>query len=393
MKKRIISLLMAFVILSLAIIPSAAFAKSSTPVWDKYSKSGEYKVSSFTFTVSENDFTYKVWYPKDIKNMKKRPVILYCNGTSANYIINPETETYLKKAASYGFICLTNTDENTGKGTSMNAGMDALISFNAKKSHKFYKKIDLDKVGIAGHSQGATCCMNLASKGKYENGKYFKAIYACSLPSPELAASAVQNCPYDSSLVSIPTLLLSGTGITDDAFICPLDRSVKPAVRNIKSDVWAARMIDVEHADSIYKTHPYMIAWFDYKLNGNKTAAKAFIGKSPELKTNKKWQDFKVKIYCKKASLSSVKAGSKSFKAKWKTVSGIKGYQLQYSTSKSFTKKTTKAVLISDKKTSAKTVKKLKAKKNYYVRIRTYRSVGGVKYYGKWSSALKVKTK
>ena len=393
MKKRIISIFLAAMMLLTMAAPFSAFAKSATPVWDKYSKSGEYKVSSFEFSISENDFTYKVWYPKDIKNMKKRPVILYCNGTGSNYIISPETETYLKKAASYGFICLTNTDENTGLGTSMNAGFDELLRFNAKKSHKFYKKLDLDKVGIAGHSQGATCCMNLASKGRFENGKYFKAIYACSLPSPELAASVVQNCPYDSSLVSIPTLLLSGTGITDDAFICPLDRSVKPAVKTIKSDVYAARMIDVEHADSILKTHPYMIAWFDYKLNGNKTAAKAFIGKTPELKTNKKWQDFQVKIYCKKASLSSVKAGSKSFKAKWKTVSGIKGYQLQYSTSKSFTKKTTKAVLISDKKASAKTIKKLKAKKNYYVRIRTFRTVGGVKYYSKWSKTIKVTTK
>lgn len=393
MKKRIASIALAFVMLFAALAPVAAFAKSSTPVWDKYSKNGKYKVSSFSFTLPDNDFTYMVWYPKDIGNMSKRPIILYCNGTSSNYIKTPETVTYLKKAASHGFVCLTNTDENTGIGTSMNLGMDALVAFNSDKSHKLYNKLDVNKVGLAGHSQGATCCINLASQGKYENRSRFKAIYACSLPTPQLEASPLQNCPYDASLVSLPTLLISGAGITDNAFICPPEKSMIPALNKIKNDVYAARMKSVEHADSIIKTHPYMIAWFDYKLCGNKDASKAFIGKSPELKTNSKFQDFKCKVYCKTTSLKEVKSLSKSFKASWKTVSGVTGYQLQYSTSQGFAKNSSKSVLISDKNTSSKTVKKLKTKKTYYVRIRTYRSVGGVKYYSKYSSPIKVKTK
>ena len=393
MKRKFLSMLLAVLMLFTALVPTAAFAKSATPVWDKYSKSGTHKVSSFTFSVEGYDFTYKVWYPKDIAELSKRPVILYCNGTGSNYEKSPDTAVFLEKAASYGFVCMTNTDQNTGTGASMDAGMSALVDFNSKKSHRLYSKLNLNKVGISGHSQGATCCLNLASKGNYENRKYYKAIYACSLPNPELAASVMQNCPYDASLVSVPTLMLSGTGITDATFICPMDTSIRPAISKIKSDVYAARMIDVEHADSIMKTHPYMIAWFDYMLCGNKSASKAFIGKSPELKTNKAWQDFKRKIYCKKVALETVSPSVKGFKAQWKTVSGIAGYQLQYSTSKKFTKKTSKSLLIKNKKTSSKTVKKLKGKKIYYVRIRTYRTVGGVKYYSKWSSAEKIKTK
>lgn len=393
MKKKIVSVLLSIVLIISVLTPAFAFAKSSTPIWDKYSESGKYKVSTLTFTLPENDYTYKVWYPRDIASMPKRPIILYCNGTGSNYIKTPDTVTYLKKAASYGYVCLTNTDENTGVGTSMNEGMNALIAFNSKKSHKFYKKLDINKVGLAGHSQGAACCINLASKGKYSNNKYFKTIFACSLPSPQLEASELQNCPYDPSLVSIPTLLVSGTGITDSAFIAPIERSMLPAFRSIKSDVVAARMKGVEHADSIYQTHPYMIAWFDYKLCGNKEAAKAFTGKASELETNKKWQDYRIKINCPAISLSKVTAGKKSFKASWKVLGNTTGYQLQYSTSKSFKKGTNKSILISDKKAAAKTVKKLKSKKTYYVRIRTYRSVSSVKYYGKWSAAKKIKTK
>ena len=285
MKIRIASFLLVAVMLISVIVPIEALAKSSTPVWDKYSKNGSYSVSSFTFKVSENDFTYKVWYPKNIKNMSKRPIILYCNGTGSNYIKTPDTVKYLKKAASHGFVVMTNTDENTGVGTSMNKGMNALIKYNSNKSHKFYNKLNLYKVGLGGHSQGATCCVNLASKGKYKNRKYFKAIFSCSLPTN--AIEELQNCPYNASLVGIPTLLVSGTGTTDNAFISPLETSMIPAYNKIKSDVIAARMKDVEHANSIYQTHPYMIAWFAYKLSGNKTAAKAFTGKSPEIKTNK----------------------------------------------------------------------------------------------------------
>ena len=39
------------------------------------------------------------------------------------------------------------------------------------------------------------------------------------------------------------------------------------------------------------------------------------------------------------------------------------------------------------------TVKGLKANKTYYVRIRAYKTVKGAKYYSKWSSAKKIRTK
>ncbi|MBQ9517463.1 MAG: fibronectin type III domain-containing protein [Eubacterium sp.] len=393
MKKRVVSLFLTVIMLFTVLTPAFAYAKSSTPVWDKYSKSGSHKVSSFTFKLKDNDFTYKVWYPKDIAKMSKRPVILYCNGTSSNYIKSPDTVKYLKKAASHGFVCLTNTDENTGMGTSMNAGMDALIRFNKKKNHKLYNKLNLNKVGLAGHSQGATCCLNLASKGNYANRKYFKAIYACSLPTPQLEASPIQNCPYDASLVSLPTLMISGTGATDNAFISPIETSLRPAFAKLSGEVIMARMKDVEHADSIMQTHPYMIAWFAYKLCGNKTAAKAFIGKSPELKTSSKMQDYRRKLYCKKTDFTTVKAGASSIKAAWKTVGNAAGYQLQYSTDKKFAAKASKAVFITNKKTSKKTIKNLKANKTYYVRIRAYRTLYGKKSYSKWSKVQVVTTK
>lgn len=90
--------------------------------------------------------------------------------------------------------------------------------------------------------------------------------------------------------------------------------------------------------------------------------------------------------------ITSIKAGNKSFTVKWKKKS-CTGYQVQYSTSKKFTKKGTKVLKVNKAKTTSKTVKKLKAKKKYYVRVRTYKTVKKKKYYSKWSAKYSVTTK
>ena len=55
-------------------------------------------------------------------------------------------------------------------------------------------------------------------------------------------------------------------------------------------------------------------------------------------------------------------------------------------------KKTKKALVKGAKKVSRK-VKKLKSKKQYTVKVRAYKTVNGKKYWGKWSTAKKVKVK
>lgn len=94
-----------------------------------------------------------------------------------------------------------------------------------------------------------------------------------------------------------------------------------------------------------------------------------------------------------KATLSKVTAASKSFTAAWKTVSGATGYEVQYSTSKKFTKKNTKTVTLKKSKTKKATVRKLTKGKKYYVRVRAYKTVSGKKLYGSWSVIKSVKIK
>ena len=81
-------------------------------------------------------------------------------------------------------------------------------------------------------------------------------------------------------------------------------------------------------------------------------------------------------------------SGKHKVKATWKKLTNVSGYQLQYAPNKKFKKAKSKTV-----KSSSVTLKKLKKKKTYFVRVRAYKLANGKKVYGKWSSVKKVKIK
>ncbi len=95
------------------------------------------------------------------------------------------------------------------------------------------------------------------------------------------------------------------------------------------------------------------------------------------------------KVNVAKVSITSAKnSKSKQILLKYKKISGIKGYEISYSTDKKFKKAVTKK---NTTKTSY-TISKLKKGKTYYVRIRAYKvDSTGKKVYGKYTSVKKVK--
>ena len=104
------------------------------------------------------------------------------------------------------------------------------------------------------------------------------------------------------------------------------------------------------------------------------------------------------KINPKGTSIVKLAKAKKAITVKWKKQPAkmaklrITGYQIQLATNKKFTKGK-KTVTVKGFKKASKKIGKLKAKKKYYVKIRTYKTVGGVKYYSKWSKVKAVKTR
>ena len=81
---------------------------------------------------------------------------------------------------------------------------------------------------------------------------------------------------------------------------------------------------------------------------------------------------------------------TKSMLVKWNRNSSVMGYQVQYSTNSKFAKDN-RACFVSNAKMDGTTLYSLKAKKKYYVRVRTYiTDKNGKKYYSKWSNVKNV---
>ena len=98
-------------------------------------------------------------------------------------------------------------------------------------------------------------------------------------------------------------------------------------------------------------------------------------------------------IVPKTTSISSLTAASKGFTVKWKKqATQTTGYQIQIATDSAFTKGV-KSYTVTKNTTVSKKITKLTGKKKYYVRIRTYKTVSGTKYYSSWSAKKYVTTK
>ena len=90
--------------------------------------------------------------------------------------------------------------------------------------------------------------------------------------------------------------------------------------------------------------------------------------------------------------VKKVKATKKSLTIKWSKVKGASGYEIQVATDNKF-KKNKKSILVKKQKTTSAKIKKLKSKKKYYVRVRTYKVVGRKKVYSSWINGKATKTK
>lgn len=96
-------------------------------------------------------------------------------------------------------------------------------------------------------------------------------------------------------------------------------------------------------------------------------------------------------VRLQKMNTPSLKSADKgTITVKWDKASDISGYQIQYGTKKTFKNSKTKKV---NSNTSRLTLKNLKKKTTYYVRIRPYITSNGKTYYAPWSNIKSVKTK
>lgn len=256
----------------------------------KYEIEGKYDVGYMEHE-SNNSKTgkYSIWYPVKMEN-KKYPVIVIANGTGATAETHKDV---FKHLSSWGFIVIGNEDKNSWTGESTSLSLDYILYLNNNNDSILYDKIDTNKIGVSGHSQGGVGAINAVCN--YENSNYLKSIYTASCACREI--SSMLGWEYDTSEINIPYFMIAGTGDIDSGLIAPLD-SLENTYNNIKSKTLTVmgRKKNIDHREVLKEAKGYMVAWFLTTLNGDHEARKVFYGNDAEITINTEyWQDVRIR--------------------------------------------------------------------------------------------------
>ncbi len=252
----------------------------------KYAADGEYAVETYSEESDEERIKlFQVYYPAELTtSQKKWPVVIMANGTG---IRASKYKAIFRHLASWGFIVAGNEDEWTWDGRSVSMTLDFILSQNQSAESRFHDKVELQAIGLVGHSQGGVAVFNAV--GGYDNSRFYKALCSQSCTAPVLADSL--KWPYSASSVAAPMLLMAGTGAADAKLICPLE-SMEANFDAIEGQpVVMARLKGIDHGDVIKRGDAYMTAWMRYWLCNDKEAAGCFVGNNAEILSNPDWQD------------------------------------------------------------------------------------------------------
>ncbi|MDO5124088.1 MAG: alpha/beta hydrolase [Eubacteriales bacterium] len=267
--------------------------KTSAPLEQKFTLKGDYEVSYYEQDANnEQCKKYEIWYPTEMETSNSTyPLVVMVNGTG---VTASKYKPVFDHLASWGFIVIGNEDESAGDGASAAASLDYILTLNSDSNSKFYGKINVDNIGIGGHSQGGLGAINAVTA--QDNGNRYKAMYAASAPTLQISVDLLK-APFDISGVNIPCFMVAGTKKVDagdgkNSGICPLVE-LQEKYNNISDSVSKiiARRVDTDHGDMLPYADGYMTAWFMYWLKADNEAGNVFFGEEAEILSNSNWQD------------------------------------------------------------------------------------------------------
>jgi hypothetical protein len=236
----------------------------------------------------------RVWYPAELEASDASwPVVVVVNASASPASVY---EPWFARLASWGFVVVGNEDPQAGTGETASLTLDVVMSL--PDGCPLAGKLDEGRMGIVGFSQGGAGA--LAALTQFENGGLYRTIFTGSAAYPFLAEN--MGWHYDASQVSVPWLMVAGTGASDDAGVAdpteefggvaPLSSliedydAVDPSLPRVR-----ARAVGAEHEDMLARSDGYMTAWLLWQLCDDGDAAQAFVGADAEIARNPGWQD------------------------------------------------------------------------------------------------------
>lgn len=262
----------------------------------KYLAMGSHDVSYVEYGALMSFEKYEIYYPSDIAEMEGTlPAVIFVNGTSVK---GSKYQALQKHMASWGFITVATEEEHAWNGFSAEMSVRMLKMLNElegkymDKDNVLYGKVDVDNIGITGHSQGGYGVVNAITDQKHKEN--YKA--AVILSSAPFTANNDFQWEADPSLIQTPTMMLSSMG-NFDAAVASME-SLQNVYDSISNEVpkILARRTEGDHGEMLYYGDGYVTAWFMYWLQGDDEAGKAFWSENAEILTNGNWQDVKIKL-------------------------------------------------------------------------------------------------
>ncbi len=294
---------------------AAAPNEPSGPIERKYDASGPAEVRHMTTDTAcdRKGNPCEIWYPADIQRGPARAALLWANGTSDVPVGKEVYEYILSHFASWGFVVIATRDGKTGYGDTVLDSLAYLRQIAAQPSSPLHRRVDFSRVGVAGHSQGATGAANAMLK----SGGAIKTTIAFQLPA-QLWCSPADLCLLTPDLKAADSGSIFYVGGTLDAIISPdwqlgseplnsltayynatpskllkAKGLVKLANHNDilgKPDCGSAALsVTLTCTFGVYGYRGFPTAWLAWQLQDSEEAGKAFQRKTGEFFTAKAW--------------------------------------------------------------------------------------------------------
>ena len=136
---------------------------------------------------------YSLYRPAQLEEGKKYPIVTWGNGTCA---LPEGYGTLLKHIASYGIFVVAANSRQVGQNSVMTKALDWAFAANKDPKSPYYQRIDTDKVGAAGHSQGGAATTSAASDSRIKTVIIYNG--GASAPKPFFTISGDRDLPFTS---------------------------------------------------------------------------------------------------------------------------------------------------------------------------------------------------
>lgn len=240
----------------------SAYSGCELPIDTEFSGSGPHTANRVKVT------GFTIFYPRQMNG--RHPIITWGNGTGA------ETEAYkelLSHLATWGFVVIASDSSNTGSGLEMIEGIEYMLKQNESRSSPFYRKLDPERIGSIGHSQGGAGSINTAVDSRVK----------CAVP--------IAPARGEIDMVKCPIFLIAGS---QDNLVPPYFVRFT-SYASAKAPTILGILQEVKHgpfAENYIKAKGYITAWFLYQLEANRDASRAFIDEC-EICNHPDWRVYK----------------------------------------------------------------------------------------------------